>query len=556
MTRDLDVVGIGSMVVDRMHRAARLLGGDEKGMLQAFESGASVENRVGGVVLNHLGWAAALGLRTGIFGRQPKDEGGRFLQRAMARAGIEAHLVEEGAASSSAEIFVDDEGARTIYMAPAATAGTSSAHVRAEHASFIARARFVTTEVSQLPLAAALEAMAIAKEEGCRTVVDLDVPPSDALRSLGDERTLDALLCSADILKPSKRAGAELAPEAGGEALALASALRARFGNEAVAVTDGAAGCAISTTDFEGFVAATRVKVIDTTGAGDAFLGGLLAALVRDMSWPDAARLANACGAACAEQVGAFPEAPAAARARITALYGAALELPPMRSAPQASNESADAPAPPDTESPGLTVLGTAARELHALALRSSASSLGRAAELAERCLRAGGSLHVTGVGKPEHLARYGASLLSSTGAPSFFLHATEALHGSLGQLRAGDVLVAISNSGQTPELVATARAAKEFGARIIALTGDGSSPLARLAECVLDAAVSAEGGPLGLAPRASAAAELIVLAAFGAELQQRMGFSEADYAKRHPGGELGARARGEKASMPGDDDR
>ena len=83
MTRQrLDVVGIGSMVVDRVHRSPRLLGSDEKGILRAMNGGGPVETHVGGVVLNHLGWAAALGLNTGIFGRQADDDDGRFLRAA------------------------------------------------------------------------------------------------------------------------------------------------------------------------------------------------------------------------------------------------------------------------------------------------------------------------------------------------------------------------------------------------------------------------------------------------------------------------------------------
>ena len=98
----LDAVGIGSMVVDRVHRAPRLLGSEEKGILRDMGGGSPVETHVGGVVLNHLGWAAALGLRTGIFGRQAEDENGRFLRNAMDRFGIARDIVLDGSASSVA----------------------------------------------------------------------------------------------------------------------------------------------------------------------------------------------------------------------------------------------------------------------------------------------------------------------------------------------------------------------------------------------------------------------------------------------------------------------
>ena len=103
----LDVVGIGSMAVDRVHRSPRILAGGEKGILRDVGEGAGpVRSYVGGVVLNHLGWAAVLGLEVGIFGKQPDDEGGRFLRAAMNETGIETHIALEGSASTVAEIFV------------------------------------------------------------------------------------------------------------------------------------------------------------------------------------------------------------------------------------------------------------------------------------------------------------------------------------------------------------------------------------------------------------------------------------------------------------------
>jgi len=267
----LDVVGIGSMVLDRVHRVARILGREEKGILRAVGNRGPVAEHVGGVVLNQLGWAAALGLRAGICGRQAADRSGRVLRAAMDRAGITRDITLEGSASSFAEIFVDDAGERAIYMAPGATSETTAAHVRRDHADFIRRAARLVTEISQLPLDAVREALRIARAAGIATAVDLDVSPGDAVPGLGDERTLDEVLRAADLLKPARRAAQQLAPEAGEDPLALARCVRARFANRAVVVTDGAAGCAIAAEDFEGFVPATPVKAVDTTGAATRF---------------------------------------------------------------------------------------------------------------------------------------------------------------------------------------------------------------------------------------------------------------------------------------------
>ncbi len=539
----LDLVGIGSMVVDRMHRTARLLGADEKGILHDADGAGPVQVRIGGVVLNHLGWAAALGLRTGIFGLGADDENGRLLRAAIDRLGIAREIDPDGSASSLSEIFVDDAGERTIYMAPGATSETTAERVR-DHADFVRRARWLSTEVSQLPLVAARAAVELAHECGVRTVVDLDVPPSDALASgLGAERDLDAILRGADLLKPSKSAGRELAPEAGADPLALARALRERYANTAVVVTDGEAGCAIAADGFESFVRARPVKAVDTTGAGDAFLGGLLVAVANGLGWEDAARLANAAGAACVEQLGAFPERAARARARVLEIFPEAETL--VAAAPEASGALATAGAEADAAvSEAIASFGVAVEELEALRGRLDPDAYARALALLARARESGGRLHVTGIGKPEHLAHYGASLFASTGTPATFLHGTEAVHGSAGQVVAGDVVIAISNSGGTRELLDTVAAVRAMGASVIAVTGGLESDLARAADLVLDAGVAREGGPLGFAPRASAAAELLVLAALAAGSERACALTREQYHLRHPAGALGKRTR------------
>ena len=128
-------------------------------------------------------------------------------------------------------------------------------------------------------------------------------------------------LLTPKTLKPAKTAARELFPELAADPLALAAAIRQRFRNEAVVVTDGAAGCAIDSAAYRGIVPACSAKVIDSTGAGDAFLGGLLVARQSGADWQECGRFANACGAACVEQMGAFPEDPHVARERVKHFY-------------------------------------------------------------------------------------------------------------------------------------------------------------------------------------------------------------------------------------------
>ncbi|HXZ86113.1 MAG TPA: PfkB family carbohydrate kinase [Myxococcota bacterium] len=532
--RSFDVAGTGSMVVDEIHLAKRIVSADEKGLLRSDASGRVVQRQVGGVTLNHLGWARVLGLRTAIFGKQADDPNGRFLRAGMERLGIEPHIDLSGSASSFAQIYVDPDGARAIYMARGATGELTPEDVENKHRHVIESAAIVTTEVSQVPLATARRVLELARAAGALTVVDLDVPLGDAVPALGSEADLFAVLGLADVLKPSLVALDGLV--APGSARARARELAERTGAKLVALTLGAAGSLLLREGEVASAPAASVKVLDTTGAGDAFLGGLLAGLRYELDLESCARLGNACGAACCEQIGAFPEHAREVRRRVLELYavlgGAELPLPPLGAERADSQRAVE------------QFLEVAARELSGFAARLDRAALAAAAELVLEAESSGARVHVTGVGKSEHVARYAASLLSSTGTPAFFLHGTEVTHGSVGQLRPGDVVIAISNSGTTEELLRGVEALRAFGARVLAVTARRDSPLGRASELVLEAGVAAEGDSLGLAPRTSVLAQTLALAALSVQLQEAKGFTREDYARRHPAGELGRKSR------------
>lgn len=163
-----------------------------------------------------------------------------------------------------------------------------------------------------------------------------------------------------------------------------------------------------------------------------------------------------------------------------------------------------------------------------------------RAANLILNAENGGGRVHITGIGKPSHVAEYMASLLSSTGTPTYYLHGTEAVHGSCGQLVPGDVVICISNSGETSELKATVHAIKNNGCKVISVSGNPDSWLARAGDAFLFAGVAQEGGPLNRAPRASILAEILTLQGLSVVLQTAKGLTPQEYVKWHPGGSLG----------------
>jgi len=304
----LDVVGCGSMVVDLFYRTPRIIRADEKILLRSHTASAAIERtEVGGLVLNHLGWGRILGLKTGIFGKLGDDRNGEFLREGMDRLGIRHHLTFDGSASAFATIFVDSNGDRAIYMARGATGELTPAEVRSRHGAFIRRAGLVSTEISQLPLRTVLAILLFARTHSIPTILDLDVPPSDAIGSVGTGAELERALKLATYLKPAKAAAREIVTGNGRDPLKLAEATCSRYGNRAVIITEGDKGCSIAARDTAVRVPAFKVKQIDSTGAGDSFLAGVFAGLHLGLGWEQIGRLANAAGAVGVIRLGAFP---------------------------------------------------------------------------------------------------------------------------------------------------------------------------------------------------------------------------------------------------------
>jgi arabinose-5-phosphate isomerase len=152
------------------------------------------------------------------------------------------------------------------------------------------------------------------------------------------------------------------------------------------------------------------------------------------------------------------------------------------------------------------------------------------------------GKVVVTGMGKSGLVCRKIAATLASTGTPSFFLHSGDALHGDLGMVMKGDVILAVSNSGETEEIVKIIPHFKRNALKMIVMTGKPESTLAKAAEVILDISVREEACPLGLAPTASTTATLAMGDALAVVLLESKGFNEEDFAMRHPGGILGKR--------------
>jgi arabinose-5-phosphate isomerase len=212
--------------------------------------------------------------------------------------------------------------------------------------------------------------------------------------------------------------------------------------------------------------------------------------------------------------------------------------------APGANAPANTGPAAPDAASSSadsLIAAGRRALEIESQALTDLIpridADFARACAL---CLQCTGRVIVTGMGKSGHIAGKIAATLASTGTPSFFMHAAEASHGDIGMITRSDVVLALSNSGETAEVLLLIPHVSRLGVPLIAITGNAKSSLARAASVHLDVSVAAEACPLNLAPTASTTVTLALGDALAVALLEARGFTSQDFARSHPGGALG----------------
>jgi arabinose-5-phosphate isomerase len=201
------------------------------------------------------------------------------------------------------------------------------------------------------------------------------------------------------------------------------------------------------------------------------------------------------------------------------------------------------APSPVGLDDAALIRLGQEALVTEAAAIAAVSDRLGTDFVRACRvCLAARGRVVVIGMGKSGHVGRKIAATLASTGTPAFFVHPAEAQHGDIGMITRDDVVLLLSNSGETNEVLAVLPVLKRLGIPLVALTGNVQSSLAQAADVHIDVSVPAEACPLNLAPTASTTAALATGDALAVALLHLRGFTEADFARSHPGGSLGRR--------------
>jgi sugar/nucleoside kinase (ribokinase family) len=299
MPEPAQVVGIGSCGVDYFAIVPRLLGPEEK------INADRLEIHAGGVTGNNLTQVGRLGISAAWLGLIGDDDSGRLIKKAFADDGLDLSGIEtiQGEQSTFVWIPVDAQGERCIYMFPNVNGKLSPAQVRTIFTSHITNARHFHTEASQLPLPPIKEGMQIANVADVRVIFDLDVAPSYfAQANLGSADDLIAAMKLVDVLKPCKAAAREITGESDYEKMAKKLL---KLGPKVIALTMGADGSLIATESEMVHIKPFRVSVVDSTGAGDAFMGGLSYGLLQKWDHQRVGTFANACAAICCTKVGA-----------------------------------------------------------------------------------------------------------------------------------------------------------------------------------------------------------------------------------------------------------
>ena len=540
MKRRPRLLVVGSFVMDLIVSVQELPGSGETILGRAFSTAP------GGKGANQAIQAARLGAQVDMVGRVGDDDFGRRLIASAQEAGVEtSHVAVDGALPSAIGnvLLETDEAGRSrnrIVVVPGANMA-----VGPEDVAFLEDSIGEYDMVLlQHEIPAGVNSLVAGYAAKAGVPVMLNPAPAAEIS--------DELFERLDYISPNEH---ELESMTGirvkdngttdREALQRAVGVLHAKGAKNVVVTLGSGGAAVS--DGDGIVyspCVDEVKAVDPTAAGDSFVGAFCTAVCAGADHRTALEIANHAAAVTVSRMGAQPS------------------LPTLREVRELLDRQGDALVDRglldglEGEKPGR--IGSAARrsletgkELASRELERFISGMDpedyeAAAGLIWDSQAKGGRVHITGIGKPSHVATYMASLFSSTGTPAYFLHGTEAVHGSCGQLVPGDVVICISNSGETGEMKSTVTAIRNNGCRIIGVSGNPESWLARNSDAHIFAGVGQEGGPLNRAPRNSVLAEMLALQGLSIVLQAQRGLTPREYVRWHPGGALGALRDGE----------
>lgn len=529
------ILVVGSLVEDLISQAPTFPQSGET------VRGGGFAKAPGGKGANQAVQAARLGLAVDFYGKTGDDFFSRELITAVRDSGIDTTKIsrmdyEVSGVSTVTIETIDGIKCNRILMNPGSNDKITIDDVRFLEGSIKQYACLILQ--FEIPLDVDKYLAKLAHENG--VIVIVNPAPSHPMS--------DDFLSSIDYLTPNEHEAADLSgiaiqsngKKANDSDITRCSNYLLNKGVKNLIITLGGAGSVLINRKYKIVNPAVKdVKVVDPTAAGDSFVGSFASALVNGLSNADSMAFASYVSALTVQKPGALPS------------------LPSLEEVESYIKEKGDAKLldvvlshferPKNLDDNFSIYKKDILEEVSSNLDELTIEKFFPAVSLIEHAESNGGRVHITGIGKPSHVAEYMASLLSSTGTPTYYLHGTEAVHGSCGQLVPGDVVIAISNSGETGELKATVTAIKKNGCKVIGVSGNENSWLATQSDAFLKAHVENEGGPLNKAPRASILSEIIVLQSLSLILQSKKHISPAQYLMWHPGGKLGESIRNSK---------
>ena len=522
MAKKPKLLVVGSLVMDMIVSTGRFPGAGETVIGQSFRIAP------GGKGANQAVQAARLGADVDLVGMVGADEFGESLRKTVANAGVDVRHVLTDPYTSSAvgnvQLEAEEKGTQNrICVVPGANMQLTPEDIQFLEDT-ISDYQMVILQL-EIPLQVNAYVAKIAKENG--VPVMLNCAPYQELP--------EELLKNLEYLCPNEHEASDMAKikVSDLETAEMAARKIHEMGVSKVLITLGHRGALLFDGEKSIFQPAVpNVKAVDPTAAGDSFIGAFCTGICYGLSQKDALCFANQTAALTVAQMGAMPSLPDKAAVLLELEH----RYPSLWQQLKEENYTKEV----------NHYLRTVQQELSYTLKDVDEEGYMQAAQLIWDSQENGGRLHITGIGKPAHIANYAASLISSTGTPTYFLHGTEAVHGSCGQLKNGDVVICISNSGETVEMKATATAIRKNGCKVISLTGNPDSWLSRFADVSLVAGAKQEGGPLNRAPRISILAETIALQILSVILQAKRKITPQEYVQRHPGGALGQLRAGE----------
>jgi D-arabinose 5-phosphate isomerase GutQ/sugar/nucleoside kinase (ribokinase family) len=557
--------------VDHFYRVKAMPRPSEKGYF-ADTRRTLEKSVVGGVTLNHLAWASLLGVPCGLMTLQGDDDAGRLIRSVMEQNGMTREFIQvsEHYASSQSLVFLEPDGERAIMMAPASTAEITAETVDQYFANAVADSCLLTTEISQLPLSAVKRLLMLAKQHNVLSVLDVDVTPtvSSTTANLGSIEELLSCVELADVVKPGYEAACELLELRGSTTPdcveQLAADLRREYNSTIVAMTDGNRGCTFASNEGTIHIDVFNTnKVVDTTGAGDAFLGGMIAGIYHwgihtDLTYMSyLGKLASATGAACIQVMGALPD-----RQKSLGVVDAflpevdvnALVAGQRRNLAKSGLDAVyeEKQAHQQKQFSGLVSTYTKSMEQDCKALTFNASHINAAAveNFVETLLshennselNGRGRLFVTAIGKSGMVGQRLAASLSSIGCSAEYVHASEWVHGDLGKTSAGDVVIALSHSGKTAELIEAIPHLQRRNVTVCAITSSDTCPLAQFADACIAYDMHKDAPDLlGKVPSRSLIVQEAVCNGVVSCVADRKQVTLRDFIFSHPGGSIGA---------------